>query len=131
MGITEITGAGMSYYVPQIPRVNPMPQQQDNEQKINPATTPDYSQNTIDTSNQPPKRPVAELEDISLTFNKNDTFDQIGSESDLGSLDIGKAISDMKKDKIFEEYQYFVGSASNLGVNAQSDGMVVIKQAGL
>lgn len=52
----------------------------------------------------------AALEDISVTFNKQDDFGYIGRDSDIHSLDVEKAISDMRKDQILQQYQYFVGS---------------------
>lgn len=67
----------------------------------------------------------ADLENISLTFNKEDTYEYLGSESGLASLDMQKAISDMKKDSILQEYQYFVGSSQNF-MN-QADGIVLPK----
>ena len=68
---------------------------------------------------------AASLEDISLTFNKEDDFDYIGRNAEVKSLDMEKAISDMKKDGILEEYQYFVGSSKNLFESA--DGIVIPK----
>lgn len=68
---------------------------------------------------------TADLENISLTFNKEDSFDYIGSESGLAGLDMQKAISDMKKDAVLQEYQYFVGSSRNFFDPA--DGIVIPK----
>ena len=68
---------------------------------------------------------VADLENISLTFNKEESFDYIGSDASIKSLDMQKAISDMKKDSILEEYQYFVGNSKNL--YADADGIVIPK----
>lgn len=68
---------------------------------------------------------VANLEDVSLTFNKEDSFDYIGSESSVKSLDMQKAISDMKKDGILQEYQYFVGDSKSL--YSDEDGIVIPK----
>ena len=48
------------------------------------------------------------LENISLTFCKNDTYDYIGKDASLENLDMMSAISDMQKDKVLEQYQYFV-----------------------
>lgn len=56
------------------------------------------------------KKPNAPLEDISITFHKQDDFGYIGRDSDIRSLDVEKAISDMSKDQILQQYQYFVGS---------------------
>ena len=54
-------------------------------------------------------KPALELENISLGFQKNDTFDYIGSQRDLVQLDMEKAISDMKKDEVLGQYNFFVG----------------------
>ena len=67
------------------------------------------------------------LEDVSLTFLKDDTYDMIGSESDLNKLDMQKAISDMQKDKILQDYNYFVGSSVMQQRNISEDGVVVAK----
>lgn len=56
------------------------------------------------------QKPNAPLEDISITFHKQDDFGYIGRDSDIRSLDVEKAISDMRKDQILQQYQYFVGS---------------------
>lgn len=72
---------------------------------------------------------IANLENVSLTFNQNDSFDYIGKDSDPVTLDMQKAISEMQKDKILEEYQYFVGNAQNLfsSQKESSDGLVFAK----
>ncbi len=70
---------------------------------------------------------VANLEDISLTFNKEESFGYIGSESGLADLDMQKAISDMKKDEVLQGYQYFVGSAQNIALQNSDDGAVFRK----
>ena len=67
----------------------------------------------------------ADLENISLTFHKEDTYDYIGSQSGLVTLDMQQAISDMKKDSVLQEYQYFVGSSQNFMSSA--DGTVILK----
>ena len=70
-----------------------------------------------------------DLENISLKFNKEETYDYIGKDSSLENLDMQKAISDMKKDEILQDYQYFVGSSRNfLGGNLSGDGIVFLKQ---
>lgn len=72
---------------------------------------------------------TADLDNISLTFNTGDDFSYIGSEFEIERLDIAQAISDMRKDKILEDYQYFVGSGADSiqqGVPNQ-DGKVFLK----
>ena len=75
------------------------------------------SSRQIDTGNagqaaEQPQKPSANaaLDDISITFHKQDDFGYIGRDSDIHSLDVEKAISDMRKDQILQQYQYFVGS---------------------
>lgn len=71
---------------------------------------------------------TANLEDISLTFQQNESFDYIGQDKNVLSLDVEQAISDMKKDSVLQEYQYFVGSSKNLfEVNQSEDGIVIPK----
>lgn len=76
------------------------------------------------------RKPVAkqELEDISVRFNKNDTYGYIGKDSDINKLDIERAVSEMRKDQVLEQYQYFVGTAEQDKVLFESaDGVVVRK----
>lgn len=71
---------------------------------------------------------MADLEQVSLTFNKEDNFGYIGMDSSLDNLDMQKAISDMQKDQVLQSYQYFVGSADSLfGGMPSEDGTVVLK----
>lgn len=71
---------------------------------------------------------LADLDNISLNFNQGEDYSYIGSESDINNLDMQKAITDMRKDKILEDYQYFVGSSQNLMTNFNSeDGSVFMK----
>ncbi len=70
---------------------------------------------------------TADLENISLNFNSGDDYSYIGSESDMGALDMDKLISDMKKDKILEDYQYFVGSTNTQAQMTTNDGAVFLK----
>ena len=73
-----------------------------------------------------PERKDAPLEDISITFNKEDDFGYIGRDKDIRSLDVEKAIDDMRKDQILQQYQYFVGSSRNI-VSESEDGTVIQK----
>ena len=83
--------------------------------------------------NQPAEAPVvraskiANLEDISLTFNREDTFDNIGADVDITNLDMTKAISDMRRDSILSDYQTFVGPSADQLIAGLEDGLVVMK----
>lgn len=74
-----------------------------------------------------PERKTAALEDISITFNRQKGFGYIGKDSDIYSLDVEKAIDDMKKDQVLQQYQYFVGSSRNLYAVEGADGTVIQK----
>ena len=52
-----------------------------------------------------------DLEDISIGFNKQDNFSYIGKNADIEQLDMQRAISDMQRDNLFHQYQFFVRSA--------------------
>lgn len=86
---------------------------------------PDYSAKPLQEVEDNRKR-TTDFENVSLTFHKEDSFDYIGSESGLANLDMQKAISDMKRDEVLQEYQYFVGSAQNFMEQGQ-DGLVLQK----
>lgn len=69
-------------------------------------------------------RKNASLEDISLSLNEARSFDLKGRDSDIESLDIEKAVSDMQKDQALMQYQYFVGDTNIMG---NEDGIVIPK----
>ena len=98
-------------------------QDQEQQQAALQQSTPDYSRMT-DFAAQDRRAKAADLENISLTFNKTDSFDYLGSESGLENLDVMKAVSDMRKDEVLQEYQYFVGSSQNF-VFQSEDGVVI------
>lgn len=132
MGVQLMTGFGnfQSYYkASEIPVVDAqeikqqqMPKQP--EKEIPEASDANYSQ--PNTSSPDRRTAVADLENISLTFNKEESFDYIGNESGLASLDVQKAISDMQRDQVLQQYQYFVGSAQSL-IQNNEDGIVIPK----
>ncbi len=59
------------------------------------------------------------------TFRPNEIHEMKGADSDLASLDITKAISDMKKDTVIHQYQFFVkdtkGATTAEGVRPAED----------
>lgn len=129
MGIQMLTGFGgfQSYYrASEIPKVSTEEvKQQDmlaEQQKVS-APEDNYSQQPLAIEDN--RLRTADLQNISLTFNKEESYDYIGSESGLANLDMQKAISDMRKDEILQGYQYFVGSANTLFQS--EDGIVIPK----
>lgn len=129
MGINPIAGAGgvqpyyRSYDIPMKTPEEIKAKEQPAEQ-ISPVREPDNALQT-DTQFIDTRSRSTDPENISLTFHKEETFDYIGSESGLNNLDVRKAISDMQKDAVLQEYQYFVGSAKSL-INTE-DGIVLRK----
>ena len=69
-------------------------------------------------------RKNASLEDISLSLNEPNGFEMKGRTSDLASLDMEKAVSDMQKDQALMQYQYFVGDTNIVN---NEDGIVIAK----
>ena len=62
--------------------------------------------------------PIKEVTDFAIEKLSIDK-ELIGSESDINGLDVQKEVSDMQKDSILQQYQYFVGNIST------EDGMVI------
>lgn len=129
-GISDYSYMFQNYRVPSIPTVDVeqiRKQQEDalmsqdfaNTTESNPVLTIETKANRTNTS----------LEDISLSFNASEDYGYIGMDSNIASLDMEKAISDMKKDQVLHQYQYFVGSPINLtSEENQVDGKVIIKE---
>ena len=49
--------------------------------------------------------------DFAQTYRPGETYELKGKDSDLESLDVQKAVSDLDKDQVLQQYQYFVGSS--------------------
>lgn len=127
-GISEYGGFG--YKVVDIPRVDfETVKKQDEALK---AAEESYVVPSVPEITEPAKEDTrsrnADLDDISLTFNTGDDYSYLGSDFEIGGLDMQQAISDMRRDKILEDYQYFVGSSENFGNTfANEDGKVLLK----
>lgn len=60
--------------------------------------------------------------DYAQLYRPDETPELKGAESDIRSLDMEKAISDMRKDQVLQQYQFFVGSkASEAAVSENFD----------
>lgn len=42
------------------------------------------------------------------TYKPQETFEMKGADSDIHSLDVARAVSDMQKDSVIQQYQFFV-----------------------
>lgn len=49
--------------------------------------------------------------DFAKRYQPEVSYELKGSESDIKGLDVEKAISDMKKDQVLQQYQFFVGES--------------------
>ncbi len=67
----------------------------------------------------------ANLDEVSLSFNKQESFGYIGKDRDVSLLDMEKAISMMRQDKVLQDYQYFIGNSKD--VFNSEDGRVIAK----
>lgn len=129
-GLSEYGGLYNNYRVNAIPQVTVNEVEAQQSQQGNPSSNVGSVQSQNDTSNSIHENKgsrVANLEDVSLTFNKDDTFDYIGSESEISKLDLQQAVSDMKKDQVLQQYQFFVGSNMDQIFNESEDGKVLQK----
>ncbi len=123
-GIGQYNNFQSNYRINDIPRVN-IDEIKNTETAVSKDTknlTPD---SIIESNVSREQQKDVNPNEISIIFNKNDDFSYIGRDKELESLDIERAISDMRQDSILQEYQYFVGSASN--IYHSEDGTVLAK----
>lgn len=50
--------------------------------------------------------------DYAQEYRAGETYELKGEDADINKLDVAKAVSDLDKDQILQQYQYFVGEAS-------------------
>ncbi len=117
-GYNELYSDYKNSSIPKVSEETVLQQQQEEAKRIPESVVTQADTNRVNN---------ASLEDISLTLKVED-FNLVGKDSGLETLDMQKALSDLKKDQVLQEYNYFVGSAldSNL-MNASDDGMVFQK----
>lgn len=63
----------------------------------------------IATEQQTPRKPDQGAIEYAKQYQPDATYDLKGADSDISSLDVEKAISDMKKDQVLQQYQFFIG----------------------
>ena len=129
LSISDYSSLFQNYRIPNIPEVQ-IGQVETQEPKVQESSVNPQEKQVI-TEQEPLQNRAgksADLENISLKFNTGEDYGYIGKDSDLEKLDMQKAISDMKKDSVLQQYQYFVGSAKNLNSGIPSeDGIVIPK----
>ena len=80
------------------------------------------SQATVSSQQEVPAQAasVAQVEqnynsyDFAQTYRPGETYELKGRDSDIESLDVQKAVSDLDKDQVLQQYQYFVGSSESV-----------------
>ncbi len=55
--------------------------------------------------------------DYASQYEPKATYDLKGADSDIHSLDVAKAVSDMQKDELIHQYQYFIGQDLAVGAS--------------
>lgn len=71
------------------------------------------------------------LQELSKSFGGDAGLGMSGKESQILNLDIGKAVSDMQRDSVLQQYQYFVGEGLSAMNSFSEDGMVFQKFSGM
>jgi len=66
------------------------------------------------------------FEKITFDFKKNNEFNLVAAQSKVEDLDVDKALSDMKKDSVLDQYKFFV--KSTLGSDADGSVRQVAKR---
>lgn len=129
-GISEYGNMSFSYKIPEIPAVD--------YEKVNSAqdavkapkaveVKPQDIALSIEEKNSHVSKPSAKVQDLSLSFNLQEDYGYLGKDSNIENLDVQKAISDMRKDQVLQQYQYFVGDSRKLLQKASEDGLVFLK----
>ncbi|MBQ8947205.1 MAG: hypothetical protein IJ058_10400 [Lachnospiraceae bacterium] len=129
MGINfNYTNFVSSYGMQQIPRVDTAASAPEEPKAASPSAQ-DAAVPAVGTGiTEAPRAPkTANLEDISLTFNKQDDFGTIGRDADIARLDMDKVVSDSKRESILSGYRTFVGPTPEQMVAEYEDGLVRLK----
>ena len=104
-------------------------------QNVNSTSAVNSTAKTTEQAQQKEAAPavVAQRDESAQTFNAADYAQQYqpdasynlkGADSDIRSLDVEQAISDMHKDQVLQQYQFCVGESmgqSSIGVGAMSE----------
>ena len=61
-----------------------------------------------------PRAPDRGAEEYAKQYQPDATYELKGADSDIGGLDVEKALSDMKKDQVLQQYQFFISETNPL-----------------
>ena len=63
--------------------------------------------------------------DYAKSYQPDETYELKGAESDISKLDVEKTMSDLEKDKVLEQYQYFVGDQAHaIAIDMNTDNKI-------
>ncbi len=65
--------------------------------------------------------------DFAQQYRPDEEFELKGVDSDLASLDAERAVSDLAKDQVLQQYQYFVGDDAYLSVKPKQPDEVIFR----
>ena len=138
MALSGIYGYGMSPYISNRLNINSsddiaVNQQEDaavvngsplKEQEAQAEVVAMQQPSSVEEDNSAKAPKVSNPNDFTFDFRKNNSYNLVGATSAVEDMDVEKAVSDMKKDVVLDQYKFFVGPA-NLGTDA--DGTVRLK----
>ena len=84
------------------------------------------TETVLQTEQTRPQLQDIRLDEVAEQF--SDDFGYIGKDKDIHNLDVEKAVSEMQKDKVLQQYQFFVdaGEADRVLFGSE-DGIVIRK----
>ncbi len=124
MGINDSFRLMQNYRINEIPRVDiAAPKQAESEPQAAPQKQAEAAVSIEPVVDNRPKN--VDLNEVSMTFNRQESYGYIGKDRDVSLLDMEKAISMMRQDSALQDYQYFVGNSKDI-FNSE-DGRVIAK----
>lgn len=76
-----------------------VPEKKLSEEQVKPETSGQQSE----------RRPDTGAAEYAKQYQPDAVYDLKGADSDIARLDVEKALSDMKKDQVLQQYQFFIG----------------------
>ena len=125
MAVFEVGRVGYTQDYFSTGRVKPSENFSTEQNKIEQAKTiePAAISATEDVTRGGNRVPSFRLQDLSESLGGVGELGMSGKDSKLQNLDIGKAVSDMQKDSVLQQYQYFVSDGPTTSDALSEDGM--------
>lgn len=127
-GISEWNGQPYSYRIPEASATEPEKLQAvETDSRAVTAEAQNLRDIPLLIEETAPAKPSSDVRELSLSFHIQEDYSYLGKDSDIKTLDVQKAISDMRRDEVLQQYQYFVGDSGKLLQKASEDGLVFLK----